>query len=281
MCLIIAKKAGLPLPPDEIISNSWKNNPDGFGLAYWQPYENYVVIRKGAMTLEATRAMLQEVPTPERKIMMLHFRQATEGAISPGNCHPYPISDNELELTATELATKYAVAHNGIIFSYSSWKYNAATRSITYDELAGYLSDTQQFIIDSLVGMGKAIFNQKVLELIGEHTESKFAILAPSRFALIGEFIKKDGYYYSNSGYTPAIPWEPTGGWGDWEYKEGAWHHKDNWRDGAWHFNYCEICGEWAATLTEVEDLHVCPDCAKYFVSGNSDYSRSPYGGDW
>lgn len=203
MCLIIAKPAGVKMPSNKLMKRAFDNNPDGFGLAYrlsgGMPH-----IKKGAMTFKAVKRLIRSTPDLIDADVILHFRLATKGHIYEGNCHPFPLSRNPDHLTALEVTSRMAIAHNGIIYS-STKGYGKA-----WDSTDDALSDTQEFIRDYLVDIGDAIFNKGVRKLIEDDTFSKFSILTTKGILLIGDFTNDQGLYLSNDSYKKPNYWKPN-----------------------------------------------------------------------
>lgn len=256
MCLIIMKPRHHPLPSAKIIKQSFQNNKDGFGLAYTHRGDDAVHIRKGAMTLADANAMLNAVPNPFEADILMHFRFATEGRVWEGNCHPFPITKRIRDLVALDLSCRLAIAHNGIIFDLAG-KLHIETQPLNpyHSSLQAEFSDTQLFIQNYLALIGEGILNKGVGRLIQDYTESKFAILAPQRIVLIGDFIEDDGIYYSNTGYKYSIIY--TDYYGD---------DEDWWRTHPGEPScICEICGEVVFYTYLVEGVMMCTGCHQYF----------------
>ena len=207
MCLIVAKPAGINMPSKRRLKFWFRGHPDGFGFAYLNAGVVHIV--KGAMT---KREMFQLLGKAQEKLgevrlanvdVLLHFRQATKGSICPSNCHPFPLTKDEKDLSALEIEASCAVTHNGIIFDYSYWG------GVSYSEPAFFYqkgqgeskTDTQQFIEDYLVDLKSALWNLAVQKLLVSATFSKFALLSKKGITYIGEFIEDGGCYYSNLGY--------------------------------------------------------------------------------
>ena len=203
MCLIVTKPKGKSLPVAEQFNFWFKGHPDGFGLAFL--HQKKVRILKGALSVERMFELLAKMKEyldktkPEDVDMIFHFRQATNGSISPKNCHPFPITDNQEDLASLDILTDCALAHNGIIFNYDGDSYPYGLEGNTEDSLDK--TDTQQFIEDYLVGMGDSLWNPSVQDLIADFTDSRFAFLSERGITYIGDFSEENGYKYSNGGY--------------------------------------------------------------------------------
>ena len=85
-------------------------------------------LKKALKRLEKT---IDVVNTP----IVLHFRITTHGETSPGNTHPFPVSEKLPLLRMAKCKAPLAVAHNGIICIKPSQK---------------DLSDTMEYIITQL-----------------------------------------------------------------------------------------------------------------------------------
>lgn len=201
MCLIAVKPVGVKAPSNKEFRSWCDIHPDGAGMAF-NDRSGGVHILKGALNYkefislhDKMRGLIKPLK-PEQVNIVYHFRQATEGVIAPHNCHPFPICDNPAQLGSTDVIVDKAIAHNGIIYEYGMYK--AGKWDFKQDD---YTTDTQKFIINYLVGLGDAIYNESVKKLIVAHTDSKFAILDSRGVSLIGRFEQDGGMYYSNSTY--------------------------------------------------------------------------------
>ena len=194
MCVIVAKKMGIELPSKKILENCFDVNPDGAGLMYVNENKK-VIIEKGFMTFEAFYQKLMELDKRydlKKKALVMHFRITTQGGTSPGNCHPFPITDDEKKLKATYLeCNDVAFAHNGIISLYSMRddKGMSDTMLLSKELLYPLFNYDKKFY--------KRKHNQELIEeIIGT---DKIAFLDnKENITLIGDF-KKDGeLYFSN-----------------------------------------------------------------------------------
>lgn len=193
MCIIVIKPAGVKLPAMETLENCWYNNNDGAGLMY--ATGGTVHIEKGFMSLKDFKAALKRLKksidvtnTP----VVMHFRITTHGGTSPGNCHPFPVSEKLPLLKMTKFKAPLAVAHNGMIDIKPSKK---------------DISDTMEYIINQLAPLyqlKKDFYRQPAgKKLIYNFIKSKMVFLdAAGRIETIGDFITgDDGLLYSNTSY--------------------------------------------------------------------------------
>lgn len=123
----------------------------------------------------------------------MHFRISTQGGYKPELTHPYPLSEEMSDLRRLSCSTDVGIAHNGIISLTISTK-----KDVDYN-------DTMLFITDylSLIIRDTDYWKDPVtVELISRLADSKLAILDRSGHCeLIGDFVEKDGVYYSNHSY--------------------------------------------------------------------------------
>jgi hypothetical protein len=191
MCLIIAKPAGVKVPPEAHFRIGYKNNGDGLGLAYWKSdnTNGLVTIKKDFDTIDQMITFIND-NIGKDDLLIVHFRLATHGLKDKGNRHPFPITDNSGLMRELELESRMVVAHNGIISQYNDHK---------------KYSDTQKFVMDILgdpVIMNN-IRNSTIQKLIIEYVgRDKLAIgIGNGDLLLLGEYEKDGGCFYSNTGY--------------------------------------------------------------------------------
>lgn len=191
MCVILVKERGIELPTKDVLESCWKRNPDGAGFMFNDC--NKVVIMKGFMTFEEFYLRLQtanEFYHLKEKGLVIHFRIATSGLKDEGNCHPYPITNDNLDLRKSFIVTDLGIAHNGIIRNYNG-----------KDKV---LNDTQLFIKNDLFelnSLDKKFYKNSIFQSMIER------LIDGSRLVFLnekGEIIKlgnwfQDGnYYFSN-----------------------------------------------------------------------------------
>ncbi len=211
MCIIVIKPAGIKLPAIKTIENCWYNNSDGAGLMY--AAGGSVHIEKGFMTLKAFKAALKRL---EKNInvtnapMVMHFRITTHGGTSPGNTHPFPITEKLPLLQMTKFKAPLAVAHNGMIDIKPSKK---------------DISDTMEYVVSQLAPLyqlKKDFYRQPAgKKLIYNFIKSKMVFLdAAGRIETIGDFITgDDGLLYSNTSYKARTIYYNWDIWEDYSFK--------------------------------------------------------------
>lgn len=239
MCIIVYKPANIQLPDYNTLANCFDSNPDGAGLMYRDNNSNQIIIQKGFMSFNslytAIQSLQNEIDITAADII-LHFRYATQGSISPCNCHPFPITKKTKDLKELKTSSKIAMVHNGVI--------NFCTDYQNKNKKTAVLSDTQIFIRDYLSKMNNStLFNSAVLQLIEESTNSKFIFMDAKHIELIGDFIEDRGIYYSNS-----------------TYKNSRWSSNSK-RNKSKNevMDYCNICMEYTVITDEYNCL--CENC--------------------
>jgi len=223
MCIIAIKPAGINMPATTTIENMWYNNRDGAGLMYAK--DGNVHIEKGFMTLKDLKKALKRlektidvVNTP----IILHFRITTHGGTSPGNTHPFPVTEKLPLLRMTKCKAPLAVAHNGIIDIKPSQK---------------DISDTMEYIISQLAPLyqlKKDFYKQPAgKKLIYNFTKSKMAFLdGAGRIETIGDFITgEDGLMYSNASYKARTVYYK---WDIWEDYSLRWYEPEHGKYLSW-----------------------------------------------
>jgi hypothetical protein len=208
MCVIAISEKGINPPTEQNLKDMFNYNDDGAGISY--VLDGLVYTHKGLMSwadfsktyklvekkLKTAGKTLADVP------ILYHFRIGTHGPNSEGLTHPFPISNNFMHLSATELSSDVVMAHNGIIHSVTP--------------TPGW-SDTQQYISDivfPLIKHDKYFYKSKHLQKLLENTidSSKLAFLdTTENFTLIGDWKQSDepslkGIKYSNLNHEYVAP---------------------------------------------------------------------------
>lgn len=191
MCVILVKEKGIELPTKKVLKCCWERNPDGAGFMF-NDYDK-VVIMKGFMTFEEFYLRLQtanEFYHLKEKGLVIHFRIATSGLKDKGNCHPYPISNDNLDLRKSFITTELGIAHNGIIRSYNG-----------KDKI---LNDTQLFIKNDLFELNsldkkfyKNVIFQSMIERLIDGSRLVF-LNKKGEIIKLGNWFHNGNYYFSN-----------------------------------------------------------------------------------
>lgn len=244
MCILIYKPKNIEMISEEYLIESWKNNPDGAGISWSDGKRTY--LKKGFMSMDHL-LLFVETKRQEFKSMdvLIHFRYATHGSITPSNCHPFVVSDRIKDLQRLKYkGSDLILAHNGII---SGKEYTKKT--------INDLSDTMIFT-KRLHTLGKTSNEiQNILKA------GKFCLMYTDHVEMYGLFHKDNGVYYSNTSYKPVI-WEG--------FKQQYTYNFDY--DGVWckHEEECLKSGICYYTDEEIEneciygDPDFCPLACDY-----------------
>ena len=196
MCIIVAKNKNIDMPSKEVLKRCFNSNRDGAGYMYVK--NGKVYINKGFMDFDSfynSIEKLGKIYDLKKHALVMHFRISTGGNVDGGNCHPYPITSNEEYLRRKHFVTDLGMCHNGTISHYSGgWQSKEV------------LNDTQKFIknfVSVLKDMDNDfLHNRRAMELIEDIAGSKLCFLdSDEKIHLVGNFIKDNGVYYSNSSY--------------------------------------------------------------------------------
>lgn len=229
MCVAIYKPKRVNLPSLEILKQCWDANPDGAGFALLTGGERAIEIHKGYMTWKQFVAAYEKYRLAEfTGDMLLHFRIATHGGVSPGNTHPFSLTKDVKLLQHTNVRTNYALVHNGMLPI----------------EPEGDISDTMEFC------RRLAPFYQNIpaaLELIeGMAGNNKIAVMTREKVHLFGAWETRDGVYFSNLLWNWSDFYQPT-------RKELRQLKK----------GYCPYCN--SAIIPE-DDMFYCPECGEVWM---------------
>ncbi len=180
MCVAIYKPKKTNLPSLEILKQCWDANPDGAGFALRTEGEYAIEIHKGYMTWKQFVTAYEKYYLADfTGDLLLHFRIATHGGISPGLTHPFSLTKDVKLLKHTNVKTNYALIHNGML-------------PIESDEG----SDTMEFC-RRLAPLYQNI--PAALELIqGMVGNNKIAVMTRDKVHLFGEWETIGGVYFSN-----------------------------------------------------------------------------------
>ena len=189
MCIIAIKPSAKEMFPEQTIRTMFRNNSHGAGLMYLKP-NGMVHIEKGFFDVDKLLSYIESnIDTLNNTDVIMHFRIATSGKKDALGCHPYPVwSNNQYPQTDVKLA----MVHNGVLDQHG-WRGNSE------------VNDTQVFIKECLRKLPHNFLrNVSIINLISKSIgTNKLAFLDEDGIHTIGDFIKDDGYMYSNSTYKP------------------------------------------------------------------------------
>ena len=225
MCVAIYKPKKTNLPSLEILKQCWDSNPDGAGFALRTEREYSIEIHKGYMTWKQFVTAYEKYHLADfTGDLLLHFRIATHGGISPGLTHPFSLTKDVKLLKHTNVRTNYALIHNGMLPI----------------ESESDISDTMEFCrrLAPLYQNSPA-----ALELIqGMAGNNKIAVMTRDKVHLFGEWECIDGVYFSNTLW-------------DWpeEFYLPTWKELQQLNRG--NCPYCD------GKIIPEDDLFYCPAC--------------------
>ena len=241
MCIIVYKPVNVEIPVNfmDTLHNCFENNSDGTGMMSLEG--NEIKINKGFMTWKSFKKAYKKMNFTDKDTFLLHFRIATHGNIDKNTCHPFPISDNELDLKATTINTQFAFAHNGIIN--------------LIDEKDS-LSDSMLFVKDILSQLKEDdIYNNKTIQKMIQLSSSGSKLMLWSvkhGVLLTGKWENVNDIYFSNTTYQKAV------------YTSRLVDHKPyNYLTDYSSFVKCDMCGEYM----DEDESHkvfndvICDDC--------------------
>lgn len=151
MCIAIYQAPGVRLPKEQLVE-SWRNNPDGGGFAYFDS-NGEIVIEKD-MTLDGMLRKYERAVDryAQYSPFAVHFRIATHGGVNIDNCHPFRVNDDTVMI------------HNGIIpvVFESSTDPRSDTKVFASDYLSklpsNWMDDDNLFdMVETFVGASKLV----------------------------------------------------------------------------------------------------------------------------
>lgn len=227
------------MPTEKILQTCFMNNPDGAGYMYRNP-DTSITIRKGYMTADSLIQSLNSIRDIDQKELVIHFRFGTHGDKSPGNTHPFPITNKIHMLRRLRMTVDYALVHNGVV---SGMTHKDAT-----------LSDTMCLIKLMANESEESKYIQAILE------NGKFIIMDRTETRMYGHFYTDEttGIIYSNETYKPVQVYTSY----------GRWYDLLNYTDEDAIKEYNEQYGTEFKTLEEIDNhiqmLDLCDDCIWY-----------------
>jgi hypothetical protein len=141
-------------------------------------------IIKGLFDLPTINKVLSHIPVETEAAF--HFRLATHGSVSAGNCHPFPLSSRNDALTTVLGDFDSALMHNGII-------YNFGGRNDS-------LSDTMNFV-KHVERSTKRRYSFERMKPLFKDSYGKFVVFLPEVTQFFGNFVEEKKLKYSNTTY--------------------------------------------------------------------------------
>lgn len=192
MCIIAIKSKHNKFMSKATLEECFRNNPDGAGFMY--PANGEVHIRKGYMSFNSFWKALKKVREEYGDDIpyVMHFRISTQAGVQPSCTHPFPLSKNMDDLRMLSCKSKIGIAHNGII------QLTTDHSQKTYSDTMKFITDYVPFFIKNLSWWKSEPAKKSLEKLCG----SKLAILGgDGHIERIGDFVKDEGNYYSNTTY--------------------------------------------------------------------------------
>ena len=184
MCVAIYKPKRVNLPSLEILKQCWDANPDGAGFAMLTGGERAIEIHKGYMTWKQFVTAHEKYHLAEfNGDLLLHFRIATHGGISPGNTHPFCITKDVKLLQHTNVLSNNALIHNGILPIEPEVKGISDTMELCRRLAEGGLSRNIPAVFNLIQGMAG---------------NNKIAVMTREKVHLFGDWESVEGVYFSN-----------------------------------------------------------------------------------
>jgi hypothetical protein len=232
MCVIVVKKAGIPIPGDDILNECFSANKDGAGISYLQ--DDKIIVHKGLMDYAAFKTKLDNILSTIDSIttpMLFHFRIGTHGSKNaPEHTHPFPLVDDYAKMIDLDYTCDTAIAHNGIAYFGKLVGYGGRS----YTEKVVGPSDSMELIAKVFYPLSE--LNPKYLTSEGIQNilksilnTNKIVFFSKDGFITFGDFIEDKGILYSNSSYRPIIETKtPTSKIYDYNKKS---YQYDNYKD--------------------------------------------------
>ncbi len=246
MCLIIVKPKRAKLKTEYIVEGA-RYNDDGCGFMLVK--DGKVIIRKGMSNPLELQKKLNEITDSkvDDYTVIYHFRIKTHGDKCPENTHPFPMSNDEEKLRATEVACEFAMAHNGQF----KWAKNDTKLSDTQMAIKELL---HAFTFDDVRNAGV----NGLLEMLFD--KDKVCFLHKSgKYTLFGSWVMVDGCMFSNDSFIPM--WNMT----------GLTHSIEDEPEHQEHgIDCCFFCGDKRSTMRAQHGVSLCDRCLKEYGGDNA-----------
>lgn len=167
-------------------------NKDGIGIAWRKGGSTEIKYKKGIKN-EDYVTEIKKLGLIDEDTLIVHFRYISAGTVTKENCHPFVLSRKQEEILSLEgIAKEGLVFHNGTMEYYTTDKskfsdtYHFVKKFMCIKEIQDILKrDTEEFT---------ALFSSRL-------NSGRFAFMFPTKDIYLGDFIKDEGYIFSNIGY--------------------------------------------------------------------------------
>lgn len=238
MCTLTYCEPGFT-PKKKDLTQSCRNNPDGFGFAIVT--DSGIIVGKDMNAAKLMKSFYKERYAHQDGPALFHSRIGTHGEKGIDNCHPFWVDEEKLTV----------VAHNGVMRVRSMAKKEDEKRSDTGIFAQDYLSrigvanlDSPQIfdMVEDWIGRG----NKIVVLTVDPKAENQSYILNESTGHWIRNEEKVPMIWWSNTNYKPVVQSKYTAHTYNYNYD----HEGKGWFKGEWIVNddYDNHPGEiWAA----------------------------------
>jgi hypothetical protein len=193
MCVIVVSEKGEKVSKKDF-KEMWLKNSHGWGVAWIDPQDGMINVKKGIMTLKEAEEFYYE-RVPEGVSHIMHFRLTSAGTTIPELTHPFRvdlIDTQELEYKACAV-----LFHNGTVSGYKAFL-PAILAKLEASELEKLLS-VKDVSDTYLMSIMVRLFSHRILKF---YTSSRWAVFtiesgSPQIF-LYGNFQKYKEFYVSN-----------------------------------------------------------------------------------
>jgi hypothetical protein len=193
MCVIVVSENGNKVAKKDF-KDMWARNSHGFGIAWLDPQDGMINVKKGIMTLKEAEDFYYE-RVPEGVSHIMHFRLTSAGTTIPELTHPFRVDlvdTQELEYKACAV-----LFHNGTVSGYKAFL-PAIFAKLEPSELEK-LFNVKDISDTYLMSIMVRLFSHKILKF---YTSSRWVVFtiesgSPQIF-LYGDFQKYKEFYVSN-----------------------------------------------------------------------------------
>jgi len=180
MCVIIHKPKNVDVL-QETLTKCWNANPHGVGIMYAS--NGFLKVIKGMMTLNDFLQAYKEHKLMEKEVV-IHFRLASAGEISPELTHPFWVFDDG------EKEHDLAFVHNGHMFEYDVGGLKQSDTLVFRNEILSKLPHD-------------FLHNDAIVELLDSYLDGSIMVFMDnlSNVNILGNTdcgVTLDGSWYSN-----------------------------------------------------------------------------------